>query len=102
MTIFTFGEQVHDVADAEDLTLSEIERWVRMAARCTHPIGNRRYHDWVFDVEERGKDTHVERMCKYELTDYASGAQFELEECEDCDGAGCRDCGYAGVVKHLK
>lgn len=100
--MMTFGEQVHDVAGAVDLTLTEIENMVRLAAKCTHPVGNRRFHEWVFDVEERGKDSHVKWMCKHDLTDYASGAKFVLEECEDCDGGGCPQCGFAGVVKRLK
>lgn len=97
-----FSAQVRRVAEGEDLTLTEIERMVRLAARCTHERGNRRFHDWVFAVQDAGQRTVVERMVRHTLTDYASGAAFVLEDCESCEGQGCHDCGWAGVVKRLR
>jgi len=84
----------------EEAAISEedLEGMVRRAALITHDRGNRRYKSWLFLI----KDGEILDLQKLEMTDYSSGADSVIEECEDCWGDGCMHCGWIGQVRRLR
>jgi hypothetical protein len=89
-------------AKARGVGLDRLQEMVRLSARCTHPLGNRRFEDFVFMVE--GKRV---------VSLYLDGEYLELppeetnyrcytckdtnrvqvfDQCGHCDGTGCNKC----------
>ena len=80
--------------------LEQLQEMVVLSARCTHKLGNRRYHDYVFQVQGEkvldlaklgDEDTEDEVLfdclnCKDERK------VVVFDPCDNCDGAGCRLC----------
>lgn len=98
MKILGVSEQVQRVMDATAITMEELHVMVDRAAIITHPSGcNRRYHNWLMDVR---KDS-VLYLRKFEMTDYSQGARSVVEECDECFGDGCVQCGWVGEVRRL-
>lgn len=87
--------QVERVLKAEQISMQELGEMLNKAAITTHPRGNRRFHSWVFDI----KQGTVWRMSAVEDSFERKAGTLDLtvfEEHEDCDGDGCRGCGYSG------
>jgi hypothetical protein len=82
--------------------LDRLDEVIGRAAIVTHPDGNRRYHEWIFDV----RGATVERATRIRRAD---GEEFVVwEECPECagdpdldDGSGmkCSACGGVGEVR---
>jgi hypothetical protein len=79
--------------DAEKITLSEVKEMVEKAAITRLRGFNRRYHHWLFLV----KDTELVRM---EMADKVEPGNVDqsADDCEFCEGEGCRKCGWSGEV----
>lgn len=77
------------------LTMQELLDMVRLSARCTHELGNRRYEDYVFmvigdrvtSIAEFEEAAPVDcSICK------DTGIVHVFDQCEHCDGLGCNAC----------
>lgn len=86
------------------LTVEELQDMVRRSARCTHELGNRRYHDYIFNVEgqrvisiaeldyeEVDIDEPLEVTYKCD-TCKDQGTIPVFDECPRCEGEGCKRC----------
>ena len=87
----------------EKLSLADLEEFINKSAIIKHVAGNRRYFDWLLRIED-DKVLSLRHIgtAKDEMTDYAGGLEFQIEECEECYGDGCEECGWLGKVKRLK
>lgn len=122
---FQISPAVKAVADRLCLNLQDM---LRRAAICTLPEGNRRFHDWVFDVREhrvlaitniaeRGEAAHTaakgpsqpprkvstQRVAMHGTK--LAGDEFVMwEEHELCEGKGCLACdaGQIQVVRRMR
>lgn len=88
----------------QDLTAKDLHTMVTFASPFTHEWGNRRYHDYVFDV--RGLE--VLRVGNLRIgtnsgiiRDNAPNADeffTTYDPCGNCDGDGCHLCNNEGTV----
>lgn len=84
----------------EDSVLERVSMMVKRAARCTHEMGNLRYHDLVFDVVETPKGMEVlqinlrqPRTCQ---VCFGTAVFTQFDPCPICEGSGCNACGNMG------
>jgi hypothetical protein len=100
---YWLSPQVEQKMLDEKLSLADVEEIVAKSAIIKHVAGNRRYFDWLLRIKDN-KVLSLRRIGSAvdEMTDYASGLAYQIEECEDCDGDGCKYCGWIGQVKRLK
>jgi hypothetical protein len=97
-TAYQLSEQVQQVMEQTAITMDDLLVMLNRSATITHPSGcNRRYHGWLLHVQ----DDLVLRMQKLEMTDYSQGCKSQIEECDECFGDGCIQCGWIGQVKRL-
>lgn len=93
-----------------EVDLKKLHDMLRLSAPVTHPLGNRRYKDFVFDL--RNKKLCV-RISKYKIGVEAApshkycgncdeGKIIVWEEHEDCHGEGCPQCDQGQVRKVRK
>lgn len=85
------------VAEAEGYSLADVEFMVQRSAITSHERGNRRYRDWLFNVE----DDEVFSMTKFNMTTDVREGSTSLtmyEDCPSCVGKGCKDCGWVGTI----
>lgn len=90
------------VASADGLSPDQVEDMVAKAALVKHSRGNRRYHDWVFDVRKEKESTVVVRMSRlHSPVKIVSkpGYPVLFEVCPDCDSDGCKECGWTGELE---
>lgn len=96
-------------AEGQGITLSRLLEMVEASARVTHPKGNRRHHNWVFQVE----NNVVKSMSPLPFGEISSTIQrvapkpgpgefLTYDECEDCEGAGCKKCDFKGDVPVIR
>ena len=88
----------------------DVVRMVGRAAKCSHVSGNRRYHHWIFEVDE-----NLVVQCMTDLRNHRTSRVFEeklvqdlpklapdeflsYDECEACQGHGCTSCDGLGEV----
>lgn len=90
------SEQVQRVLEAEGITEAEFAEMMRRAAITSRGDCNRRFHDWVFSFDKARNC--VNTMRKFNLTEVGDGKMRIEEECEHCEGEGCKQCGWAGKV----
>lgn len=90
--------QVQRVAEEIGIPLPDIEEMVKHSAICSHERGNRRWHGWLFHIEGNEvvtmgylKPVRIQRGGTSGLT--------MLEECPTCEGAGCKLCGWVGLIQ---
>jgi hypothetical protein len=93
------------------LGLAQLEDMLRHAALCSHEKGNRRYHDWVFQLRQgvifrmtdvrTGASSDTIRSSNLHL---APGEFLVYEDCTECRGKGCRHCdgGQVPRVRRLQ
>lgn len=81
-------------ATAEGIALPELDYMVEHAALSSLPGGNRRYHDWLFFVD----NGVVETMKTAAPVTVGHGAQHMTEDCDECQGSGCKACGHWGTI----
>jgi hypothetical protein len=92
-----FNKDLQRVLDGEGITPPELKMMVAQSALFSAMAGfNRRYHHWALQVQ----DKIVEDMKYVELTrlGFDRGMGVEEEECPDCDGEGCKFCGWHGNI----
>jgi hypothetical protein len=90
------SEQVKFVMAAEKISEDELGQMVNRAAITTHALGNRRYHGWVFKVSgDRVASMRLD-LPPREVMVQATTSYVSHEECPDCEGWGCKLCGYSG------
>jgi hypothetical protein len=96
-TSYALSEQVRRVLKAEKIAEEELLTMVQLAAPYTGEGMNRRYHQWLFLVE----NTTVQKMMLQDLRTVGKvGSKGWVEEEHDaCVGEGCRDCGWSGIVR---
>lgn len=85
---------------AEGISPAELDHMVAHAAISSLVEGfNRRFHNWLFEVRQG----EVFRMREFDMKtlgrDRGNGSM--CEECEQCEGAGCKDCGWIGEVRRF-
>lgn len=97
--MITASPEVQEVLNDEGIGAGEFQQMVKSAAIITHGLGNRRFHQWVFEV----KGQHVTKMNRWikEVTRQGSMDMVAHEECEHCEGSGCDHCDYVGQVRVL-
>jgi hypothetical protein len=79
---------------------------VERSARVSHALGNRRFHQWVFEVDGR----IVQRMSRIDApvavptqgVPLKDGEFYVHEECVSCFGGGCSICHWSGEVQLVR
>ena len=88
------SNKVLRVLQAEKISADELYQMLDQVAFTSIRGCNRRYFQWLFSV----KDNMLQDMQRLELVEVGKGRDRMLEEHEDCDGEGCRACGWIGSV----
>jgi hypothetical protein len=94
------GPRVLEVMQHYGISKDELEQMVQRAAITSQEGGNRKFHTWIFNVH----DGAVVSMRPVEKTvvgkDKGNGVQHE--DCDKCDGFGCKDCGWWGhIIRYI-
>lgn len=98
MTVYRLSSQVKRVMTQAEISQDTLVVMLSKSAVIRHPRGNRRYHDWVFDLDQ----TKVLRVTKIKHPVILEGDSAMYDACEECDGNGCIDCGWSGeVIRYL-
>lgn len=86
------SEKVLKVMQEEKISPEELKYMIDHAARTQIRGCNRRYFHWVFKIENEA----VEDMQLAQLKQEGHGETSMLEEHVDCNGKGCKQCGWTG------
>jgi hypothetical protein len=101
--IWFLSPKVKRVLQEESISQEELAHMLRHAAisrvlqGSNAPAFNRRYHRWVFHIE----DGVVRDMRHAERVVVGVGFTRVFEEHESCNGEGCRECGWVGSICRL-
>lgn len=95
MSQYLIYPQVRRVMAEAGISESTLEHMAEHAAICTHEHGNRRWHNWLFRVSGHSI-LHLQLLS---LTEVGTGKTPMIEECDVCEGTGCKACGWAGEIK---
>lgn len=92
------------VAAAEGFSQEQVENMVAKAALVKHARGNRRYHQWVFKVEQGEECLGVLSMTRHQspfkiVHNPLYPVMFEV--CSECESSGCKECGWTGELEIL-
>lgn len=91
------------VGDDRGPTIKKLAEMAKLSAIVTHPMGNRRFGDWVLQLNEN----KLESLARYEFTTQTDpncpdcrgrGTVNVSEECSLCDGSGCQACNGMGFA----
>lgn len=99
---------VLEYAEKQGITLTQLLAMVEASARVSHSRGNRRYHNWLFLVENnlvKGMSPlhMVESFATINHPPTPGPGEFLVyEDCEDCDGKGCDNCDGMGEVAMIR
>jgi hypothetical protein len=94
-SVFTLDPRVCRVMAAEGITQAELSEMLNRAALYRSDGFNRRYYHWVFKVTGRT----VEAMATVEVVEVGRGRDSKMrEDCESCEGQGCKKCGWRGWI----
>ena len=82
------------------VNLEQLQDMVRLSARCTHPEGNRRFEDYIFNVQGNRVTSITIGVERYETTVQLfdckqcrdTGKVQVFNPCERCEGGGCNFC----------
>lgn len=100
---FRIAPSVLRFADKVGITPKKLEDMVSAAALVSHPEGNRRFHNWLFKVEN-GTVRFMTPIApstdssSIGLTPLGPNEFLVYEECEECDGDGCEGCNFEGTI----
>lgn len=97
MASMTVHPQPLRVINGEGIGLEELQEMLVRSAPLTHEWANRRWKNWIFKVNLPSMEVH--RMASFSTYEEGGGRDFMFEECEDCEGEGCSECGWHGQVK---
>lgn len=100
--MFDLSLSVLRVAAAEGISPEQVDAMVAKAALVKHSRGNRRYHDWVFQVVPGEVNLGVARMSRlHSPVKLVSkpGYPVLFEVCPECDSDGCKECGWTGELE---
>lgn len=90
--------QVERTIKSENIALEELDAMVKKAAITTHEFGNRRFHNWIFDIKQ-GKVWKMVQDREVPVRIVQSSMSLTAhEDCPDCEGDGCKECAYTGEV----
>ena len=88
------ADRVRRVLTAEHISDEEFGIMLKHAANIRAEGGNRRYHQWLFDVDAASGAVNDMRLL--EPIEVGTGEGTVSEEHEACGGEGCRACGWIG------
>ena len=99
--------EVRKFAQERGLTPAEVRNMVKAAAVVTHARGNRRYHDYVFQIEGRNIVSMADLnagagVTKKQDAPLRPDEFVQYEECEQCHGDGCEACNNEGEVRYVR
>lgn len=98
MSNIKFSDKVLSILKVEGIGQIEALGMVEHSAISSVGGCNRRFHDWLFLI----RDNQVLEMKSFELKRKGhpyQGAESMIEECDECEGLGCKACGWRGEVK---
>lgn len=105
---YTLSTAVMEFARAQNLPLHDVTHMIDRASKCSLPSGNRRFHEWVFSVDgkqvvqvmtnSRSGEASVMLPSVRELPILRSDEFLTYDECDGCQGRGCRACDGTGEV----
>lgn len=108
MPKYVYDDAVLKFASKNQVPVDALDNMLDRAARISHDQGNRRYHDWVFDVEGKivKKMGNLQKGCfsaKIPSSQPMNPDQFIVwEDCEICEGDGCQSCNYEGAYRLVR
>ena len=88
------NQKVLRVLQAEQISADELYKMLDEVAFTSIRGCNRRYFQWLFLVE----DDVIQDMQRADLVEIGKGPHRMLEEHDECDGEGCRGCGWIGEI----
>ena len=88
------SDKVLRVLKAEQISADELYRMMDELAFTSIRGCNRRYFQWLFRLD----GDVLQDMQRLDLVEIGKGQNRMLEEHEPCDGEGCHECGWAGIV----
>lgn len=101
--------EVLEFATSQGISLKSLIEMVDLSAKVSHRHGNRRYHSWLFKVE----NNVVIRMLPLvneghsvtipnQIPTPGPGEFLAFDECEACEGVGCELCNFDGDVPVIR
>jgi len=96
-------------AEAQGITHLQLLDMVESSAKFSHELGNRRFHSWLFWIE----NNVVKRMIPLakgvisgtlnrQVPVPGPGEFLVYDECMDCEGVGCQKCDDTGEVPVIR
>lgn len=104
---YRVSASVQAYAERQGITLQELEDMLAKSCLISHAEGNRRFHNWLFRVEN-GVVRYMQPLAtqpKKDTITHESLSPNEFmvyEECDDCRGKGCPTCGYTGELRIVR
>jgi hypothetical protein len=92
--------RVQRILREESITQTELGQIVARSAMHTLSEGfNRMYHHWLLYVVKG----EVRDMQRTDITEVGveRGCGFQYSDHEDCEGQGCKECGWRGELKQF-
>jgi hypothetical protein len=94
----TLAPGVCRVMAEEGITHAELSEMLSHAALYRLDGFNRRYYHWLFRLSGR----LVEAMATVDVVEVGRGKESKMrEDCESCEGEGCKQCGWRGWILRL-
>jgi len=91
------NERVLKIIEQEGITTSELLQMVKRAAITSQEGGNRKFHNWVFQID----NFEVTNMRRSEMRvdGIDQGRGYMTISCLFCSGWGCKLCGWWGKTR---
>lgn len=96
-TGYDVSAQVKRVIKGEGISEAELDTMAKKAAINTHDRGNRRFHGWIFDIQGNTLQRMTQDIQRIVRRQGSTNLTVH-EDCEECDGDGCKECGWVGEV----
>jgi hypothetical protein len=88
------SEQVKRVMTKEKISHGKLEEMVASAAISSVPGFNRRYYNWLLKVT--GDQVMALELVNRPIVGSGETVMYEVHE--DCEGQGCKKCGWSGEI----
>jgi hypothetical protein len=92
------NSKVQRVIAEEAISLPELEEMLHLAAITSQQGMNRRYYHWLFKVQ----GDQVLDMRTITRLQVGKGTLPQTKLHHECDGHGCKACGWAGIATYLR